>query len=815
MKRKTIFYAGLCAWVLLTNAVAAKAQTNFDPTTLSEGQSKVVYIAVAGAAETTVISREGLTQDKAFLKGVPYSEATSVESPVIWKVTRKGTLNAAPLYKFSDVKETCVIDENAKFRMPISNYSSDWHDRKLIPADQAETYYIGEGKSGGASYWLYELANERTAQGNASNRSAFYFIEYAGGPATEEDRAGLSEAISAANEVLDQMERIGIAQTADAEPGKYHKLSYEALKHLVDEATTLFHNPAVLDVEIASMIGAFNLDYYRTQFSWDAAVFPQGWYRLRDKTTHSYYDCTGTFSEKELKNDGSQYFYLRNMSDVPTRYEMYSFDALRSGKETKVGSYGNSNHFQLHDCGELGVILRSGGNGTRWSGLNNENVPTTSTASFYLGDGTCLFLDLEPLSARETAAVSLPDGEYALSFNGVPIPDENTLYTVTGGKIAVGDTEYQIRSYGDLNYSIGDEKVATLKADLSEYKYQVNKGNPLYAVPFPGFRLTPSFREEEVLVSGLTHFGRGDLTGKTVKVTGTVDFANLEMAGAENMQLVDNQPFRAYNAVLLRTPVSYTRCFNKNADGEYSTVATPRWEAICVPFEVETVTGECPVRYGEWTGGSRALKPDVDYWLYELTGTGFVRNKEGIQANKPYIIAFPYSWVPGDASSSYAPELNVSGDVIFSGSSLAATTDEKQIGNEFSLVSTFEHVAVGEEVYVLDESGAYFENSVAPASPFRPYVVLPESGNAAGPSRIYIGGEEPTGLSPLPSMSASVQIERVSGGVSIRCQEPRVVTIYTLAGSVLGRVNVQPGTQVLTLPVGVFVIEGEKVVVTE
>ena len=270
--------------------------------------------------------------------------------------------------------------------------------------------------------------------------------------------------------------------------------------------------------------------------------------------------------------------------------------------------------------------------------------------------------------------------------------------------------------------------------------------------------------------------------------------------------------------------LKYTRAFNVAATGAYSTKEAPKWQTICLPFDVEKVDAYCPVTYTggdasvNWTAGVREdLSPVADYWLYELTATGFERSTTGIKANVPYIIAFPYSWINGGETGSYAPKLNISGDVTFSGKAVSATENVLNEGTEFNMASNFANVAAGENVYVLDANGEYFEKAVASANPFRPYAVLPSVGTGEAPSRLFLfeGGISPTGLSEISSMKAKVNVLSVPGGVNVISEEAHVVRICSVNGAELGRVNVSEGIQMITLPVGVFVIDGIKVVVNE
>lgn len=665
------------------------------------------------------------------------------------------------------------------------------------------------------------LTDENTAKGEGNNFYNYYGI------ATAEQLQALSELIAPAKEMQAYMLSYGIASNS-TDYGKFNETYYNKLSSDITQAEELVAQlgeseitatPAQVSVLMNDLSSDKLLDY-KNQYYRFAIKTWQGWYRVKTKIdgTYSYLNNTMKFEDGELKNDGSQYFYFTRYNNVDTRFRLFSYTNLQTGNIANLGcdGGGSANFFELFSCGAEGLFMSSGGGSPqRWAGLNADNtIKKENSSAPYLD--RLLFFELEPLQLNEYSVALVPDGDYTLSVNGSAVGSSEG-YSVQSGKITVNGNDYSLNSYGDMAYSIGDS-LATLAVDLSRMS-TIGSSQPNPA-PFPSFRLTPIVEGDEAIVSTLTNFDAEALIGKTVQVSGTVDFENLDAAKPETVKLIDNEPFFAYrSATLANTSVSYTRSFNDEASDVYSTATAPKWETICLPFDVETVEGECPVVYSggtnAWNGSPRALAASEDYWLYELTNGGFVRNTTGIEANKPYIIAFPYAWVEGDASQSYAPKLNVSGAVTFTGTAVAATNEEKSEGEEFNMVANFKNVAAGDEVYVLDADGVYFEKGTADANPFRPYVIVP-AGDGATPNRIYINNEEPTGLDKVSSVADnSVKIISVPGGASITSEEAHAVTICTMGGAVLGRVNVQAGTQTITLPVGAFIVDGVKIIVTE
>lgn len=860
--KKTI-YLWLWLFILPVAFCAVKAQTvlasleKLDLSTLAKGESLECYIvyktqtdgnwlALDHGATSVKQGTAGTSNERLYVGFTSLSEENRYDMKYCWKVTKYDDSRyviewSTPVQYASTGYQ--YVDENGLLR---SDGHSDWMRYYLCymgiggevntgAVNTSEPITFGHPNPKNKVCWKYDEANKRMSAkeeaviASCNHARDFYFLKYEFTSTSEADIAAYQlaydNALISKNELLaidNNLDNLKATNTSDW--GKFDASKIEILQGLGSVYTrdqyTTADDRATVVAAATTLQSVVNLKsaFYRTSI-----VPTQGWYRLKSKENNAYLNSDATFAGTELKYDGSQYCYLISNSDVNTRFMFYTFNGLKVGDKTMIGAYGNGGHFQLYDCGTKGIYMKSGGgNSEKWTGIKPDNTITSETNTPDYLDNLLLF-DLIPVSEEEIRVASIVDGEYSLSFDGT---FKDGTYTVKDGKITVNDVAYRLVSYNGINYSIGDDKVATLDKGLVPTSYRVNKTNPNNAPPFPGFRLTPVVEPtaDEISVSSLTNFAAGDLSGKKVKVTGTVDFRNLEDAGATDLSLIDNQPFYAYDAITLSNTLKYTRAFNPAATGAYSTKEAPKWQTICLPFDVEKVDAYCPVTYTggdastNWTAGIREdLSPAADYWLYELKATGFERSTTGIKANVPYIIAFPYSWINGGETGSYAPKLNISGDVTFSGKAVSATENVLNEGAEFNMANNFANVAAGEDVYVLDVNGEYFEKSVASANPFRPYAVLPSAGTGEAPSRLFLfeGGSSPTGLSEISSMKAKVNVLSVPGGVNVISEEAHVVTICGVNGAELGRVRVSEGTQMITLPVGVFVIDGIKVVVNE
>lgn len=103
--------------------------------------------------------------------------------------------------------------------------------------------------------------------------------------------------------------------------------------------------------------------------------------------------------------------------------------------------------------------------------------------------------------------------------------------------------------------------------------------------------------------------------------------------------------------------ISYTHRYGM----ETGVGASKGWETIALPFDVQEITHQTKgtiVPFANWKEGDNT-KP---FWLYELTGSGFVE-ASSIQAYKPYIISMPNN-------PKYNEEWQLNGEVTFKASSV-------------------------------------------------------------------------------------------------------------------------------------------------
>ena len=129
------------------------------------------------------------------------------------------------------------------------------------------------------------------------------------------------------------------------------------------------------------------------------------------------------------------------------------------------------------------------------------------------------------------------------------------------------------------------------------------------------------------------------------------------------------------------------------------------WETIALPFDVQTVTHSTKgtiVPFANWKNGDTS-KP---FWLYELTGTGFVE-AGSIKAYTPYIISMPNN-------PQYDSQWLLSGVVTFAASNVTVgMTDNVQTSQyqERTFVPNFQNQEANQGLYALNVVNDYCANN--------------------------------------------------------------------------------------------------------
>ena len=129
------------------------------------------------------------------------------------------------------------------------------------------------------------------------------------------------------------------------------------------------------------------------------------------------------------------------------------------------------------------------------------------------------------------------------------------------------------------------------------------------------------------------------------------------------------------------------------------------WETIALPFDVQTITHASKgkiVPFATW----QETNSEKPFWLYEMTGTGFVK-ANSIKAQIPYIISMPNN-------SEYYSEWLLNGNVTFAASEVYVyVTDELQsiTSNGKSFYPCFTNKSSTEGLYALNVNNDYAQNN--------------------------------------------------------------------------------------------------------
>lgn len=312
-----------------------------------------------------------------------------------------------------------------------------------------------------------------------------------------------------------------------------------------------------------------------------------------------------------------------------------------------------------------------------------------------------------------------------------------------------------------------------------------------------------------------------------------------------------------------REPDRFAVAGNSNGDG---------WDIICLPFTAKLVTthqkGEITHFYGDskkmheyWlrefssvtTENSETIatfaSPAADNTDYTYTATNTFlydtyykekndanedsyqrnhyasareyKNYAYLQANTPYIIAFPgQSYHEFDMSGNFVPEHTATSigrlnkQVVTFVSTAGATigvTNEAALVDRDNFVGTYQTKDING--YLINAAGSAFVKANEQRSvPFRGYMTTPTRGGAR---KIFIGSaaEEEEVQDDVDNRGITVYGRR--GGIYIEStlEDETVVTIYRLNGQLVQKVTVQPMGKVF-VPValrGIYIVNRQKV----
>ena len=456
------------------------------------------------------------------------------------------------------------------------------------------------------------------------------------------------------------------------------------------------------------------------------------------------------------------------------------------------------------------------------------------------------------------------------SYNGMSIHHNLTAIDFTGSdENDTDDTKaLALLDFGKLSsFALGDTEEQKLTKNLLVYaNEETDANNPLYAnmstyleeptltVPTAGYK---TIDQNNIGVRGHLVTKKGD---------SYVALTDHFLVDKENFNVPIEYSFDSDKRMWYqREPDRFAVAGNSNGDG---------WDIICLPFTAKLVTthqkGEITHFYGDskkmheyWlrefssvtTENSETIatfaSPAADNTDYTYTATNTFlydtyykekndanedsyqrnhyasareyKNYAYLQANTPYIIAFPgQSYHEFDMSGNFVPEHTATSigrlnkQVVTFVSEAGATigvTNEADLVERDNFVGTYQTNDING--YLINAEGSAFVKANAQSSvPFRGYFSATAS-KAPSTRQIFIGSaaEEEEVQDDVDNRGITVYGRR--GGIYIEStlEDETVVTIYRLNGQLVQKVTVQPMGKVF-VPValrGIYIVNRQKV----
>ena len=248
---------------------------------------------------------------------------------------------------------------------------------------------------------------------------------------------------------------------------------------------------------------------------------------------------------------------------------------------------------------------------------------------------------------------------------------------------------------------------------------------------------------------------------------------------AESITLTDGYDFFTPIAFTANS-ISYSRTakltFNRTQEG---------WATVTLPFKVDSVKVDDETI--DWFHSN--TDTGKNFWVMEFAGdnSGTVNfdYANEMKAYTPYIFT-----VPGDSYGAFSLKNKT---LVFTGSDakIKASSDASAVltGSSYKFIGTTSAKSNLADVYLLDATGSTFKKTDGSEKSFRAYFADTKNQSAANVLGISIGGGTPTGIADmLPAAD-----KQIKAGV------------YNLNG-------VKMGDSLETLPAGIYVINGKKVI---
>ena len=284
-----------------------------------------------------------------------------------------------------------------------------------------------------------------------------------------------------------------------------------------------------------------------------------------------------------------------------------------------------------------------------------------------------------------------------------------------------------------------------------------------------------------------------------------IDEAETAPAGLESANVVKG--FMAKN-ITWKSGYSVMVPFTFDAENiSYETVpsigstGTGGWQTIALPYDVSSVTADgSPI---DWFRSSR--DKDKDFWVRQFiglddAGTILFGNVEQMQADMPYIVAFP--------SDKWGEEYKLVGKTIsFNGQNAVVRSDGViRVATSYAnFEGTLVQGNIGEYGYTLNADGSAFVRGTATIDPFSAFFALKDKGEA--PARLNIAFSDetpvPTGITSIDNSQFTIHNSQFTIDNSQFTIQNEAGTWYTLDGQRLSGkptrkgIYIHNGTQVV------------------
>lgn len=232
------------------------------------------------------------------------------------------------------------------------------------------------------------------------------------------------------------------------------------------------------------------------------------------------------------------------------------------------------------------------------------------------------------------------------------------------------------------------------------------------------------------------------------------------------------------------------------------------WSGIVVPFAPSSVA----VDGVECTFASSG-NGSVSLYSFGMPDDEKLSQQSSMMPDVPYLVR-----VNGDNAGTAEVVFRTSGtaDVdVYDVSLTPDDTDIVSVGKEFSLYGTYSGRNAVEGDYLLDESGEVFalhDASSEEVCRVVPFSVYARYNDVPQGDEIRIGDNKTSFVDTVQGFARDgLKISRDGSILIVESDRSRVMDIFNIAGVLVASLRLSPGQNFVTLPAGVYIVEGMKI----